>query len=381
MRNYMRNTVLNVWLSVALLLSAIAGVVSAVPSVVEKSFDSKYGDVGEVKWGLDDHGYWEGKFEKDGQKLRADFEKDGKWLETERSVKLDEIPEPVQAAIKSAHGDREITEIEEVDNRDKGLFYDVEFKEQGKNEDIEYNKDGEPLGGIMGGLQSPLPEIKNGKSELTHMTFGNILMEFGANLISILIYAYLIYYLRHHNHKMMFLLLAFNLFLFPIFLLSSVLTMGFGFTIFALLALVRLRSENFDKAEVAYLLGAVALTFINSQLSAKVEIAATAIVLITAYIADHPRLWSSAYQTTEIRYKVPDTARMLDRDYLAKMVSEEFRIIVNAINIERVERKEVRLTVVYSDPDNPAALRKMQKKAKKDGKAKKADIEKKAPSV
>lgn len=190
-------------------------------------------------------------------------------------------------------------------------------------------------------------------------------MEFGVNLISILIYAYLIYYLRHHNHKMMFLLLAFNLFLFPIFLLSSVLTMGFGFTIFALLALVRLRSENFDKAEVAYLLGAVALTFINSQLTAKVEIAGTAIVLATAYLADHPRLWRSAYQTTEIRYKISETGKMLDRAYLVKAISEEFNIEVNAVEIDRVCRKELRLTVVYSDPDSPMAVKKKRKKEKK----------------
>lgn len=191
-------------------------------------------------------------------------------------------------------------------------------------------------------------------------------MEFGVNLLSILIYACGIYYMRHHNHKMMFLLLAFNLFLFPIFLLSSVLTMGFGFTIFALLALVRLRSENFDKAEVAYLLGAVALTFINSQLSANVEIAGTALVLLTAYFGDHPRLWKSSYQTTEIRYKISDTERMLDRDYLSKAISEEFKIIVNAVEIIRIDRNEVRLTVVYNDPEYEESRKKKGKKHKKE---------------
>ncbi|MEP2774675.1 MAG: DUF4956 domain-containing protein [Luteolibacter sp.] len=375
----MKNPRSKMWPVMALFLAAFASLASAVPSEVESSFKSRYGDVGKVEWEMDAHGYWEGKFDKDGKSYRADFEKKGDWVETERSLKFADLPDAVQSAIRAEHGDRKIAEIEEVDSKQKGLFYDIEFTEKGKNEDVEYNKDGEPIaetmGILMGGLEAPMPDIENGKDELEQMTLGQVMMEFGVNLISILIYACLIYYMRHHNHKMMFLLLAFNLFLFPIFLLSSVLTMGFGFTIFALLALVRLRSENFDKAEVAYLLGAVALTFINSQLSANIEIAATGIVLATAYLADHPRLWASAYQTAEIRYRISDTKRMLDRDYLAKVISEEFNIIVNAVEIERVARKEVRLNVVYSDPENPSVLKKKRKKEKKE--AKKAKEEKK----
>jgi hypothetical protein len=334
---------------------------------VESSFEKRYENVGKVKWDVDSNGFWEGEFEKEGKTYRADFKEDGSWVETERSLEFDELPDAVRTAIRSEHGKREIAEIEEVDNHEKGKFYDVEFKEMGKNEDVEYNTDGKPLGGFMPGLDTQLPDIKNGQSKLDQMTMGNMIMEFTMNFIAIMIYAYLIYYRRHHNHKMMFLLLAFNLFLFPIFLLSSALTMGFGFTIFALLALVRLRSENFDKAECAYLLGAVALTFINSQLTAKVEIVASLLVLATAYFADHPKLWSSTYQTTEIRYRISDTQRMLDRDYLSDIISKEFNIVVNALEINKVARKEVRLTVVYSDPEERKNIRKKRGKEKKNG--------------
>ena len=353
-------------LLVPLLAAFLAMPARAVPEVVEKAFKERYGSPESTEWKVDSNGYWEAEFENDDKSYRADFTKEGEWIETERSVDFDELPDAVQSAIRQEHGDRELAEIEEVENASKGWFYDVEFKEQGPNEDVEYASSGEKIAGLLPALDERIPSIENQKSELSEMTSGALVLEFGINLLTILIYAYLIYYRRHHNHKMMFLLLAFNLFLFPIFLLSSVLTMGFGFTIFALLALVRLRSENFDKAEVAYLLGAVALTFINSQLSAHIEIAASALVLLTAYLADHPFLWRSAYQSTEIHYRISDTSKMLDRGYLKKAISSDFGIEVNDIEIVRVDRKEIRVVVVYSDlPDAPPKKKGKSKRSKK----------------
>jgi len=343
--------------ALAITVSLVAcGAALAVPEVVERAFQQKYGDDGKPEWEIDSNGFWEAQFENEKGAVRADFTVEGKWIETETTIDFDELPDAVQMAVRSEFGDRELAEIEEVDSAAKGHFFDVEFKERGPNEDVEYAPSGERLDGMldsmaiaMTDLAGPMSELEDGKSDLAQMTRIQLALEFGLNLLTIFLYAFGIYYLRHHNHKMMFLLFAFNLFLFPIFLLSTVLTAGFGFTIFALLALVRLRSENFDKAEVAYLLGAVSLTFINSQLSASVEIAASALVLVTAFVADHPFLWRAAYQSTEIRYKISDTTKMLDREYLRQKIAEEFCVDVNELEIDRVAKKEVRLTVMYQD--------------------------------
>lgn len=350
----------------ALLLFFVGNAI-AVPDVVEEAFRAKFGDQISPKWEIDSNGFWEADFESEGDAARADFTVQGKWVETERSVKFDELPDAVQQAVRAEFGDRELAELEAVDSSAKGKFFDIEFKESGPNEDVEYNENGEKLDNGLDGmatamtdLAGPMGELEQGKAVLSEMTRLELAVEFGLNLITIFAYAYGIYYLRHHNHKMMFLLFAFNLFLFPIFLLSSVLTAGLGFTIFALLALVRLRSENFDKAEVAYLLGAVSLTFVNSQLNASVEIAASLLVLVTAYVADHPLLWRAAYQSTEIRYKMSDTTKMLDREFLTRKIAEEFNVDVNEIEIERIGKKEVRLRVMYKDGrggvDSPGIL-------------------------
>jgi len=277
---------------------------------------------------------------------------------TVQQVTFAEIPEAVQVAVENDFGDRPLSEIEHVSHGKKGEFYDIEFDDPGPNEKVEYFPDGTRAEGfierITNGftyLDHDMAGIESENVSVTEMTRGELFLEFGLNLVTIIIYAFGIYYLRHHDHKMMFLLFAFNLFLFPIFLLSTVLSAGFGFTIFALLALVRMRSETFDKSEIAYLLGAVSLTFINSQLTANVEIIASLLVLITAYLADHRHLWRGAYQITELRYRLEEKERMLDRDYLCRKISEEYHIHVNEIEIERVTHKEVRMSVIYKEPD------------------------------
>lgn len=351
------------FLCVVMAASCIPSASAMAPDHVQQSFRDKFGDGIQPAWEVDVNGYWEASFDKNGKSIRVDFKDSGKWVETEKNLNFDELPGPVQVAVRKEFADRPISEIEEVNHWNKGHFFDVEFSGPGPNEDVEYLPDGsrvqsgfEIFASGIADFDARMTNLKAGNVPVSEMTRGELFFEFGLNLITIMIYAFGIYYLRHHDHKMMFLLFAFNLFLFPIFLLNSVLTAGFGFTIFALLALVRLRSENFDKAEIAYLLGAVSLTFINSQLTAKIEIVASLLVLITAYLADHSYLWRGAYQTTEIRYRLSDKEKMLDRTYLSRKISEDYQIRVNEIEIDRVSRKCVRLTVIYQDKTNNQLL-------------------------
>ena len=195
------------------------------------------------------------------------------------------------------------------------------------------------------------------------------------NLVSIFLYAYVIYYRRHHDHKMLFLLLAFNMFLFPIFLSNSLVTAGFGFTIFALLALVRLRSEAFDKAEIAYLLGAISLTFVNTMLPVYIELPSALAILGTAFIADRPSVWRDSHQKVEVDYRISEKERMLDQDFLRKQLAEEYQIEVCEITINRVFKNDVRLTLMYRDlPEIRKAKRKAIKQKQREEALKKFQV-------
>ncbi|MFV8225830.1 PepSY-like domain-containing protein [Christiangramia aquimixticola] len=113
-----------------------------VPEAVKITFQKKYPGENDPDWKKDDHGNWESHFKIDGEKYRADFNEDGTWIETENDIKKDNLPEAIKKVLKEKFPDEEITEVERVDNAEKGLFYDVELKRKGKNKDIMFREDG-----------------------------------------------------------------------------------------------------------------------------------------------------------------------------------------------------------------------------------------------
>lgn len=116
-----------------------------IPDAVKKSFQSKYPGENDPDWKKDANGNFESHFKMDGVHYRADFSPNGNWVETETSIDEKDLPEVIKAKIKADYNDKEITEIEKVDHHSKGIFYDVEFKQKGKNKDIEFDPSGNVL--------------------------------------------------------------------------------------------------------------------------------------------------------------------------------------------------------------------------------------------
>ena len=112
------------------------------PDAVKKTFQAKYPGENDPDWHKDDNGYYEANFKIDGIKYRADFNEDGTWVETETSIDKKDLPEAIRKVIKDTYGSEDISEIEKVDSAIKGTFYDVEFKQKGKNMDVEFRADG-----------------------------------------------------------------------------------------------------------------------------------------------------------------------------------------------------------------------------------------------
>lgn len=115
---------------------------SDVPDAVKETFKAKYPNENDPDWHKDQNGNFESNFKKDGEHYRADFSPSGEWIETERSIKKKDLPEPVKKRLKQDFDDLKIAEIEEVQHHSKGLFYDVEFKKDGEKVDVEFDKNG-----------------------------------------------------------------------------------------------------------------------------------------------------------------------------------------------------------------------------------------------
>ena len=113
-----------------------------IPDAVKQAFEAKYPNENNPDWEVDANGNYEAQFKQNGEKYRADFSPSGNWIETESSIKKDDLPKAIRDIIKKEYGSEDITEVEHVDSESKGEFYDVEFKQKGKNMDVEFRANG-----------------------------------------------------------------------------------------------------------------------------------------------------------------------------------------------------------------------------------------------
>ncbi|MFK7932862.1 MAG: PepSY-like domain-containing protein [Saprospiraceae bacterium] len=117
-----------------------------IPAVVQQAFEKKYPEEKKPKWEIDRNNNFEAEFKEDGEKYRADFTPAGEWIETEISIKKKDLPKVIRDILKEQFQEYKIVELELVDHAKKGIFYDVEFKKDGKKMDVEFNEQGEVIG-------------------------------------------------------------------------------------------------------------------------------------------------------------------------------------------------------------------------------------------
>ena len=112
------------------------------PEAVKENFKKMYPGENDPDWHTDSNGNFESHFKIEGIKYRADYSPNAKWIETETSIDVKDLPKAIRDIIESDYGNEEITEVEKVEHHSKGLFYDVEFKQKGKNMDVEFKANG-----------------------------------------------------------------------------------------------------------------------------------------------------------------------------------------------------------------------------------------------
>lgn len=114
------------------------------------------------------------------------------------------------------------------------------------------------------------------------------------DLASIAILAYGLYLRRHGRRDLFMAIVAFNVGLFAVLTVISSrhIPAGLAFGLFAILSLVRLRSEPFDNLELGYFFGALVLALVNGLSHADLGLSAglDVLVLLALYLVDHRAL-------------------------------------------------------------------------------------------
>lgn len=105
------------------------------------------------------------------------------------------------------------------------------------------------------------------------------------------------YYRRYRDKELVTAAALFNVFVFSVLTVLSSVQFGFGagFGLFAILALFTLRSEPITKIEITYFFGSMAIAVICSVHGTTISFVAaiTGLVLLGAYIIDHPLILRS----------------------------------------------------------------------------------------
>lgn len=118
------------------------------------------------------------------------------------------------------------------------------------------------------------------------------------DIASIVLLAFVFYYRRHRNRDMTIAIAIINVALFALAgaLASFTLSLGVGFALFAVISILRLRSDEAGWIEMAYLLTGLSVGLILGLpgYSLAVQGVYAAILVLAIYLIDHPKVLASA---------------------------------------------------------------------------------------
>ncbi|MEM7117446.1 MAG: DUF4956 domain-containing protein [Chloroflexota bacterium] len=180
----------------------------------------------------------------------------------------------------------------------------------------------------------------------------SLLFQFFLNLISIFIFAYWIYYRRYRDRESLTLFVIFNLLLFPFLNIDFQMSSQFGFALFAILAVIRIRSNAFSKREMAYFFGSIALGVINGigMQSEWLLLLSNAVILLVAFLVDHPRILpEQETEKTRLLISNLDPALLANRPALIQELSQNLDLPVIDVVVKRIDliKKRAELDIVY----------------------------------
>lgn len=181
----------------------------------------------------------------------------------------------------------------------------------------------------------------------------HVARDLAVNLVAITVLAYGLYFRRHGRRELLVGYVAFNVSLFAVaaVLGSAVsLTIGFGFGLFAVLSIVRLRSDETNQGEIGYTMVSLVLGLIMGLPGVDFELKVLfAVLLITAmYVVDSPVLFP---EDASGRHRVVLESVMVGRPALIAELERRLGGTVRSLIVREVdyvrETTEVDVRMVY----------------------------------
>lgn len=168
---------------------------------------------------------------------------------------------------------------------------------------------------------------------------GGLLLQLGINVTGVGLLMLCLYYPRHHDKALVTTAMMFNFAVFAVLTVLAEVDFGIaaGFGLFAILALFRLRSEQFTKVDMSYFFGAVAIAVICAVQGTTLAVdgATVALVLAGAWALDHPRVLH-AIGGIKITLDRVDPHVLSDRERMRNELGQQL-----GVNVVRYEIKSL----------------------------------------
>jgi hypothetical protein len=167
------------------------------------------------------------------------------------------------------------------------------------------------------------------------------------NLVAAVILVFFLYFRRHRRRDLVLGLMAFNLSLFVVsasLASSSAISIGVGFGLFAVLSIVRLRSDEASQAEIGFTMVSLVLGLINGlpTLGVEFKILFSVVLVAGMYVVDHRMVLSpDKYR----RFFVSLDKVITDPQELRKELEEALQVSVNRALITSINLRRQRMVV------------------------------------
>jgi hypothetical protein len=182
---------------------------------------------------------------------------------------------------------------------------------------------------------------------LGELTVSDLARHLALNAAGITVLAYVLYFRRHRRRDLLIGYVALNACLFSVTSAlgsSSPLSLGVGFGLFAVLSIVRLRSDEMTQAEIGYTMSSLVLGLLSGLPGLALEVKALLVVLLvtTMYVVDHPHL-VSPYR--HVRFRVVLETVHADPGALVADLEGRLRGVVKHYIVKEIDYVRETMTV------------------------------------